>query len=213
MFAISFDPHFIGKMLAPSAFALAAALRQDSKGTRYAICTRNMKRQRRAAVWCSNALEVAIHSGQILEVGRRVQLCPEGRLSSALLGAWRPSDTRWEGVVEEAITLLRALLRDTLVAVYVRGSVAAGHAFMDGRSDLDLVVLVRPANKKIASRIMHSARCACICPKPLECSAPPIPVCIYSRRFHFETEFRRARRASGKCAVSSPCVLRLRIRN
>lgn len=99
---------------------------------------------RRSTGWRASLapLEEAIRRDSICDVGRIVRLGKDARLNTETLGLWKPPSVEWGDAVEATLKLVCEFLGDRLASVYVRGSVAAGHAFNDGRSDLDLVVLV-----------------------------------------------------------------------
>lgn len=100
------------------------------------------KRSRSIFSSCHPHLERAIHAGHILDIGRSVQLRRNGTISAPQL-LETAITAPWDVVVERCVGELcgGGGKGKGVHAIYVRGSVAAGHAFVDGRSDIDFVVL------------------------------------------------------------------------
>lgn len=89
---------------------------------------------------CHSGLRTAISQGHILDVGCSVRLGREGKLCTPLLESFS-ANPRWDAAIKLAVKMYREKLEESIHSIYLRGSVAAGHAFTDGRSDLDFVII------------------------------------------------------------------------
>lgn len=107
------------------------------------------------AVCLADTFAASVARGHVTDFGRYVPLDPDGRLSAP---APRTTQVAWRAPIDAAVSaILSAVGHDDVLSMYVRGSVASGSAFCDGRSDLDLVVLVRadlPAERERA--VVHA---------------------------------------------------------
>lgn len=97
-------------------------------------------RIKRTPIFCHPALQSAIKQKKLDDIGRTVHLNSNGTLCSPLLSDTNVSSD-WNDAIDYAVELLACQLGDSLRSLYLRGSVAAGHAYLDGRSDLDFIAL------------------------------------------------------------------------
>lgn len=94
----------------------------------------------------------AVSKGYVKDFGRIVNLEPDLSLNGSQTII--VSET-WKPVLDMVQATVLKSIGDMVQTIYVRGSVATGHFFEDGRSDLDLVVLV---NKEVSSQRQRSIR-------------------------------------------------------
>ncbi len=100
----------------------------------------NREPSKRTPVLCHPVLQRAIAEKKLDDIGRTVHLNSDGTLCSPLLCETNIPPF-WKDALNCAVDLFVQQLGDSLHSLYLRGSVAAGHAYADGRSDLDFIAL------------------------------------------------------------------------
>jgi len=122
-----------------SSFAPPVVLRIPSTNSR-------IRRVATKLCYRSADLQRAISDGHLLDFGECIQLHPGGVICSPRRTSpppWNPGHP-WNDAIDLSVSLLQKHFKQALHSVYLRGSVSTGHAFLDGRSDIDLIVLLHP---------------------------------------------------------------------
>lgn len=118
------------------------------------------KKRPRVIHQCLNDLTQGLSTGRVRDIGRFITLHEGARLCQPLVGKIDSQKSEWGPALYFATRHLQETIGVNLISIYVRGSVASGHALTDGRSDLDLVTLVRGPvpTRAISDELSHSLR-------------------------------------------------------